>query len=263
MWNFVAFKKVVPTVAYLSPLGPIWWEAETNNEEPPQDQDAEEQRRISARVQMSDPFIVSLVKESQGDGARIPRDALGAGSRSMLRKFIAAEIVVAVKGCLPVRHAYWSRTSQTRCTASSVQIWTERRYWKPMLLRQLGYVYQQGHDASKIVILVFMPASAQQRCFDDEEHHLRRLASYRKYRRANLEDRQEKTRRRMAELRERETAAERAARYREQIAHRAWRAAIKRNEAEGKLTKLRPAMRQYYSDPELITDDEEEEQDGW
>jgi hypothetical protein len=27
-----------------------------------------------------------------------------------------------------------------------VQIWTERRYWKPMLLRQLGYVYQQGHD---------------------------------------------------------------------------------------------------------------------
>jgi hypothetical protein len=44
---------------------------ETNNEEPLQDdQDAEEQRRISTRVQMSDPFIVSLVKESQGNGCK-------------------------------------------------------------------------------------------------------------------------------------------------------------------------------------------------
>jgi hypothetical protein len=47
---------------------------ETNNEEPPQDdQDAEEQHRISACVQMSDPFIVSLVKESQGDGRKNPQ----------------------------------------------------------------------------------------------------------------------------------------------------------------------------------------------
>ncbi|KAJ7920725.1 hypothetical protein B0H13DRAFT_2319005 [Mycena leptocephala] len=118
-----------------------------------------------------------------------------------------------------------------------------------------------------------MPASALQRCGDDEERKLRRLATYRKYRRTHLEDRREKTRLRMADLRARENDAEKEARRerhreaqrkyreREQIAHRARRAAVKRNAALGRETHLRPKARQYFSDPDLMTDEEEEEDD--
>jgi hypothetical protein len=54
-----------------------------------------------------------------------------------------------------------------------------------------------------------------------------------------------------------------ADRYREQIAHRARRAAVKRNAAGGKEIHLRPKARQYFSDPDLMTDEEEEEEDDW
>ncbi|KAJ6449251.1 hypothetical protein C8R47DRAFT_1230727 [Mycena vitilis] len=118
-----------------------------------------------------------------------------------------------------------------------------------------------------------MPASLQQRCLDEEERRLRRLATYRKYRRTHLVDRREKTRARMADLRAREDKAQRQQRlerhreaqkkYRErwaeQIAHRARRAAARRNAALGKKTKPRPKSRQYYSDPELLTEEEDEE----
>jgi hypothetical protein len=36
---------------------------------------------------------------------------------------------------------------------------------------------------------------------------------------------------------------------------------VKRNAAAGKETKLRPKSRQYFSDPDLMTDDEEDEDD--
>jgi hypothetical protein len=52
------------------------------------------------------------------------------------------------------------------------------------------------------------------------------------------------------------------ARYRESIAHRARRAAVKKNAARGKVTKLRPKARQYWSDPELVTSDEEDGEEG-
>jgi hypothetical protein len=52
-------------------------------------------------------------------------------------------------------------------------------------------------------------------------------------------------------------------RYRESIAHRARRALLKKNAAQGKPTKLRPKARQYDSDPDLITSEEESEDDGW
>jgi hypothetical protein len=54
-----------------------------------------------------------------------------------------------------------------------------------------------------------------------------------------------------------------ARRYREQIAHRARRVAVQKNAAAGKETKLRPKARQYFSDPELMSSNEEEEDDGW
>ncbi|KAJ7715051.1 hypothetical protein B0H16DRAFT_1701867 [Mycena metata] len=122
-----------------------------------------------------------------------------------------------------------------------------------------------------------MPASPAERCEDEEERRLRRLATYHRYRRANLDDRREKGRLRMAALRARESSAQREERlnhhreaqkkyrerFREQIAHRARRAAVKKNESVGKATKLRPKARQYWSDPELITDDEEEEEEDW
>jgi hypothetical protein len=50
-------------------------------------------------------------------------------------------------------------------------------------------------------------------------------------------------------------------RCREQIAHHARRAAVKRNAALGRETHLRPKARQYFSDPDLMTDEEEEEDD--
>ncbi|KAJ7787844.1 hypothetical protein B0H14DRAFT_2628986 [Mycena olivaceomarginata] len=56
------------------------------------------------------------------------------------------------------------------------------------------------------------------------------------------------------------------AKYCESIAHRARRAAVKKNAVRGKVTKLRPKARQYWSDPELVTSDEEDEEegeDGW
>ncbi|KAF8171762.1 hypothetical protein K438DRAFT_1773060 [Mycena galopus ATCC 62051] len=105
-----------------------------------------------------------------------------------------------------------------------------------------------------------------QRCYDDEDRQERRLATH-------LAERRQKTRAAMAALRARETPAEQEARlakhrenqrkyrekFREQIAHRARRAAINRNAAAGKSTKLRPKSRHYWSDPELMTTDEEED----
>ncbi|KAF8157471.1 hypothetical protein K438DRAFT_1986595 [Mycena galopus ATCC 62051] len=113
---------------------------------------------------------------------------------------------------------------------------------------------------------------AVQRCGDDEERHLRRLATYRKYRRSHLEEHRKKTRERMARLRaaatdeqrkrHREAQCRYRERFRETIAHRARRAAVKKNAEKGKDTVARPKARQYWSDPELVTSDEEEE-DKW
>ncbi|KAJ7029963.1 hypothetical protein C8F04DRAFT_1264316 [Mycena alexandri] len=112
--------------------------------------------------------------------------------------------------------------------------------------------------------------SATQRCGDDEERHLRRLATYRQ----NLEERRAKGREQMAclraaqnnEAKERHREAQRRyrERYREQIAHRARRATVQRNAEAGKETKLRPKARQYWSDPDLATDEEDEDEgDDW
>ncbi|KAJ7148602.1 hypothetical protein C8R46DRAFT_1044678 [Mycena filopes] len=118
-----------------------------------------------------------------------------------------------------------------------------------------------------------MPASKLQKCLDDEERHLRRLATYRAYRLRNLEDRRLKGKERMARKRELPSAVQRQAhreaqrRYKdscaESIAHRARRATVRKNAAAGKTTKLRPKARHYYSDPELITDSEEEDDNDW
>ncbi|KAJ7088017.1 hypothetical protein B0H15DRAFT_949832 [Mycena belliarum] len=121
-----------------------------------------------------------------------------------------------------------------------------------------------------------MPASAAQRCVDAEDRINRRKATYTRYRRANLETRREKNRVRMAALRSGESEVQREARlarhreaqrkYREssaeQINHRARRATVKKNAAAGRETKLRPKARQYWSDPDLATDEEEDE-DEW
>ncbi|KAJ7920720.1 hypothetical protein B0H13DRAFT_1867224 [Mycena leptocephala] len=122
-----------------------------------------------------------------------------------------------------------------------------------------------------------MPSSALQKCGDDEERHLRRLATYRKYRRnlrSNIEKCREKSRQRMARLRATQTEAQREKhrdsqrkyreRYAEQIAHRARRAAAKKNAEEGKETIRRPKARHYYSDPDQASDEEDEEDnDDW
>ncbi|KAJ7025054.1 hypothetical protein C8F04DRAFT_1269661 [Mycena alexandri] len=175
--------------------------------------------------------------------------------------------------------------------------WCENRYWKLVALADVGYVYQRGHDGNacpnpaedtsvevvqtrfgEAKIFGTMPASAAQRCVDEEERKLRRKATYRKYRRTHLDDRREKGRRRMAALRARQTDEQRVARlarhreaqkkyreeYREQIAHRARRAAVRKNAAAGKETQLRPKARQYWSDPELMTEEEDEDEgDDW
>ncbi|KAJ7888019.1 hypothetical protein B0H13DRAFT_2342113 [Mycena leptocephala] len=119
-----------------------------------------------------------------------------------------------------------------------------------------------------------MPASPQQQCGDEEERHLRRLATYRKYRRTHVDICREKGRQRMARLRANQTDAQRQnhreaqrryrERYREQIAHRARTAARQRNAQAGKETKLRPATRQYWSDPEQALSEEEDDiDDAW
>ncbi|KAJ7148592.1 hypothetical protein C8R46DRAFT_1231085 [Mycena filopes] len=118
-----------------------------------------------------------------------------------------------------------------------------------------------------------MPASKLQKCVDDEERRLRRLATYRAYRLRNLEARQLKGKERMARNRKAPSAVQREAhreaqrrykdRYAESVAHRARRAAVRKNAAAGKTTVLRPKARQYYSDPELMTDSEEEDEDDW
>ncbi|KAJ7021708.1 hypothetical protein C8F04DRAFT_1195179 [Mycena alexandri] len=86
---------------------------------------------------------------------------------------------------------------------------------------------------------------------------------------SNLEERRRKGRERMAKLRAVQTDAQRERhreaqrqyreRYREQVAHRARRAAVKKNLAAGKETKLRPKARQYWSDPNLASSEEEDE----
>ncbi|KAJ7832655.1 hypothetical protein B0H14DRAFT_2591929 [Mycena olivaceomarginata] len=117
-----------------------------------------------------------------------------------------------------------------------------------------------------------MPPSAHQRCGDDEERHLRRLATYRKYRQTHLEESRKKTRERMArvraalteEQRERHREAQRRyrERYRERIAHRARRATVQKNTEAGRTTKPRPKARHYWSDLDLVSSDEEED-DEW
>ncbi|KAF8208326.1 hypothetical protein K438DRAFT_1961819 [Mycena galopus ATCC 62051] len=92
---------------------------------------------------------------------------------------------------------------------------------------------------------------------------------------SHAEERRQKNRERMACLRATATEQQREnhqqaqgryrERFRESIAHWARRAAVKKNAAQGKETKLRPKARQYWSDPELASSDEEEEDDneGW
>ncbi|KAJ7033115.1 hypothetical protein C8F04DRAFT_1261211 [Mycena alexandri] len=118
-----------------------------------------------------------------------------------------------------------------------------------------------------------MPPSASKRCIDDEDRQLKRLATYRKYRRTHLEERRRKAQERMARVRAAQSEAHRERhreaqrryreRYSEQIAHCARRAAVRKNAAAGKKTKLRPKARQYYSDPELMTSSSEDEEDDW
>ncbi|KAJ7794940.1 hypothetical protein B0H14DRAFT_2621476 [Mycena olivaceomarginata] len=93
-----------------------------------------------------------------------------------------------------------------------------------------------------------MSPSPAQRCVNDEDRHTRRLGSYRKYRRAHLEERREKTRLRMAALRAAETKEQQEVRrerncqaqrryrerFREAIAHRAQRALLKKNAEQGR-----------------------------
>ncbi|KAJ7164845.1 hypothetical protein C8R43DRAFT_1122725 [Mycena crocata] len=120
-----------------------------------------------------------------------------------------------------------------------------------------------------------MPPSARERCFDEEERKLRRQATYRRYRRKHLAETRASGRERMARIRAASTDAQREKhreaqaryreRFREQIAHRARRAAERKHAAEGKITKRRPKSRQYWSDPELASESEEEDSDhgGW
>ncbi|KAJ6593078.1 hypothetical protein B0H19DRAFT_1055728 [Mycena capillaripes] len=124
-----------------------------------------------------------------------------------------------------------------------------------------------------------MPASALQRCGDDEERCLCRLATYCKYRVTHLEACRNKGRQQMARLRvsltdaqrEKHCAAQKRYRekyaprhtYREQIAHRARRAAVERNAKAGRELKLQPKARQYWSDPEQVSDEEHKEFDEW
>ncbi|KAJ7156208.1 hypothetical protein C8R46DRAFT_1040750 [Mycena filopes] len=215
------------------------------------------------------------------------------GSQTQLYRCRDRDCRAGLPGCAPCMFIIHEDKSQ-----HWMQIWTENRYWKPVALSDLGYVYQRGHDGAscpnpaqttasmdvqtrygkarrhQTSPLPAMPASAPQRCADEEERQLRRKATYRKYRQAHLDARRERGRLRMAASRERETSAAREARLsrhreaqaryrersREQIAHRARRATVKRNAAAGKETLLRPKTRQYWSDPDLMTDDEDEEE---
>ncbi|KAJ7465324.1 hypothetical protein B0H11DRAFT_1922139 [Mycena galericulata] len=109
----------------------------------------------------------------------------------------------------------------------------------------------------------------------DYYRYLNRLESYRNYRIKHREKCRAKTRERMARLRAAPTDDQRArhraaqARYRErcreEIAHRARRAAVKKNAAAGKETKVRPKARQYSSadEDESDSDDSDEEDDDW
>ncbi|KAJ7776707.1 hypothetical protein B0H14DRAFT_3508231 [Mycena olivaceomarginata] len=118
-----------------------------------------------------------------------------------------------------------------------------------------------------------MPPSALQQCGDDEERRLRRLATYRKYRQTHLTESRKRNRERMArvraalteEQREKHREAQRRyrERYRETIAHRARRATIQKNAEAGRTTKPRPKARQYWSDLDLVSSDEEEEDGEW
>ncbi|KAJ7800684.1 hypothetical protein B0H14DRAFT_2615951 [Mycena olivaceomarginata] len=60
---------------------------------------------------------------------------------------------------------------------------------------------------------------------------------------------------------ERRNAATESGIWRESIAHRARRAAAKKNDAKGKETKPRPKARHYWSDLDLATSEEEEDDD--
>ncbi|KAJ7355187.1 hypothetical protein DFH08DRAFT_803234 [Mycena albidolilacea] len=94
----------------------------------------------------------------------------------------------------------------------------------------------------------------------------------------SIDDHRKKTRERMAHLRaapteeQREKHQEAQRKYRERYAavthSKRWvvmtqaRYPVKKNAARGKVTKLRPKARQYWSDPELVTLDEEDGEEG-
>ncbi|KAF8133491.1 hypothetical protein K438DRAFT_1998157 [Mycena galopus ATCC 62051] len=253
-----------------------------------------EKRQIRARISQNDPYDLARAKENPDYGRVTPKNCawcrVSAEEEMLYRRWNqhCRGGLSACSVCILVAHE--------QHPLHTLQAWTDGRYWKVLSLRSLGYVYQEGHDGepcpnpaltttSATVQTTFepsldqlsMPPALQQRCYDEEDRKLRRLATYRKYRRTHLADRREKTRRAMADLRARETPVEREARrqknreaqkkycdkYREQIAHRARRAAVARNAAAGKETKLRPKARHYWSDPELLTDDEEDSETEW
>ncbi|KAJ7707973.1 hypothetical protein B0H14DRAFT_2646720 [Mycena olivaceomarginata] len=114
-----------------------------------------------------------------------------------------------------------------------------------------------------------MPPSTRQRCVDDEERHLRRLATYRKYRQTHLAESRKRNRERMARVRAAPTEEQREKhreaqrryreRYRETIAHHARRATVQKNAEAGRTTKPWPKARQYWSDLDLVSSDEEDD----
>ncbi|KAJ7773601.1 hypothetical protein DFH07DRAFT_952648 [Mycena maculata] len=116
-----------------------------------------------------------------------------------------------------------------------------------------------------------MPPTRLFKTQEDYTRYLSRLASYREYRRNHRDKCRAKGRERMARLRASQTEEQRQRhqeaqaryreRFREQIAHRARRAAVKKNAAAGKKTTLRPKARQYWSDNDLDTSEDEEEDD--
>ncbi|KAJ7754861.1 hypothetical protein B0H16DRAFT_1831637 [Mycena metata] len=187
------------------------------------------QRRDSMRLRMADPFFINNSSRahegrktkgpSQCAWCRLP---IAEAPLFRCRDLECRRGLPACRECILVVHeehpTHW------------MEAWKEDRYWALTNLSSLGYIYQHGHGGAPCANpttetstmematrfgrteMLCRGSSAGPRCLDEEDRQVRRKATYRKYRETHLQDRREKTRLRMAALRQRQTGAEREAR---------------------------------------------------
>ncbi|KAJ6454061.1 hypothetical protein C8R47DRAFT_1083228 [Mycena vitilis] len=105
--------------------------------------DPAEEQRMYVRARQSDPFTITLVKEKHGAGRVVPKTCAWCDAsvndtdiyRCQNRRCLGG--LAACAACTLVAHE--------QSPFHRIEVWTGN-HWRRAELRDLGFVYQEGHD---------------------------------------------------------------------------------------------------------------------